>query len=171
MRQFFNREEPVRAPRRIDMPAITGSMKTNPDHRAEGETTTNRVLSSEQSSQPALVACFLLPPEQVEGLISMLQTMAALPAGTAAALSSSFGTTASTSEALWLAHFEAARYLGISTSTLYRYAEQERIECRKIGNRLEYRRSGLDRFRENQIRPARRSRPRGIIASTLGSGN
>jgi excisionase family DNA binding protein len=78
---------------------------------------------------------------------------------------------ASISNSVWLTHFEAARYLGVSTSTLYRYAEQERIECRKTGNRLEYRRSTLDRFKENQIRPARRSRPRGIIAPTLGSGN
>jgi excisionase family DNA binding protein len=71
----------------------------------------------------------------------------------------------------WLTHPEASRYLGVAISTLYRYAEQERIECRKLGNRLEYRRSSLDRFKENQIRPARRSRSRGIIAPTLGSGN
>ena len=71
---------------------------------------------------------------------------------------------------VWLTHAEAARYVGVAISTLYRYAEQERIECRKLGNRLEYRRSSLDRFKENQIRPPRRTRSRGIIAPTLGSG-
>jgi excisionase family DNA binding protein len=71
----------------------------------------------------------------------------------------------------WLTHSEAARYLGVAISTLYRYAEQERIECRKLGNRLEYRRSSLDRFKENQIRPPRSGRSRGIITRTLGSGN
>jgi excisionase family DNA binding protein len=72
---------------------------------------------------------------------------------------------------VWLTHSEAARYLGVAISTLYRYAEQEKIECRKLGNRLEYRRSSLDRFKENQIRPPRRARSRGIITPTLGSGN
>jgi excisionase family DNA binding protein len=72
----------------------------------------------------------------------------------------------------WLTHAEAASYLGVAVSTLYHYAEQERIECRKIGNRLEYRRSSLDRFKESLIRPARRSRNRGTIAPMLlGSGN
>jgi excisionase family DNA binding protein len=71
----------------------------------------------------------------------------------------------------WLTHSEVARYLGVAISTLYRYAEHERIECRKIGNRLEYRRASLDRFKESLIRPARRPRVRGIIAPTLDSGN
>jgi excisionase family DNA binding protein len=72
---------------------------------------------------------------------------------------------------VWLTHSEAACYLVVAISTLYRYAEQERIECRKLGNRLEYRRSSLDRFKENQIHPARRARSRSIITPTLGSGN
>jgi len=138
---------------------------TNDDARA------NTSTHSEQSSSPTLVACFLLPPEQVENLISMLRGIAANPASAPTPLSSSFEPTGSTSNTVWLTHFEAARYLRVATITLYRYAEQERIECRKTGNRLEYRRSSLDRFKENQIRPARRSRPRGIIAPTLGSGN
>lgn len=71
----------------------------------------------------------------------------------------------------WLNHTEAAAYLGIGISTLYRYAESERIECRKLGNRLEYCRASLDRFKESLIRPARRPRTRAIITSTLGSGN
>jgi excisionase family DNA binding protein len=72
----------------------------------------------------------------------------------------------------WLHHNEAAEYLGISTSTLYRYAEQGHIESRKLGNRLEYRRSALDEFRNQKVRPARRSlHGSGIIASAPVSGN
>ncbi len=141
------------------------------NHSTNGDARANTSTPSEQSSSPTLVACFLLPPEQVENLISMLRDIAANPASAPTPLSSSFEPMGSTSNTVWLTHFEAARYLGVATSTLYRYAEQERIECRKTGNRLEYRRSSLDRFKENQIRPARRSRPRGIIAPTLGSGN
>ena len=71
----------------------------------------------------------------------------------------------------WLEHTAAAEFMGVGKSTLYRYAEQAKIEYRKIGNRLQYRRSSLDRFKEQQIRPARRPPPRGIIPPTLGSGN
>lgn len=71
----------------------------------------------------------------------------------------------------WLGHADAARYLGVATSTLYRYSCQEKIETRKIGGRLEYRRSTLDRFKSQQIRPARGSCSRGTIVATLGSGN
>jgi excisionase family DNA binding protein len=152
------------------MPPTTHFIKTSLDHTTDGDVSTNTFPSSEQRSLPALVACFLLPPEQLENLVSILKEIAAHPPSAPTPLSSSCETTASTSNAAWLTHFEAARYLGISTSTLYRYAEQERIECRKAGNRLEYRRPALDRFKENQIRPARRSRARGIIPSTLNSG-
>ena len=72
----------------------------------------------------------------------------------------------------WLHHNEAAEYLGISKSTLYRYAEQGHIESRKLGNRLEYRRSALDEFKNQKVRPARRtSHGRGIIAPAPVSGN
>jgi excisionase family DNA binding protein len=54
----------------------------------------------------------------------------------------------------WLHHNEAAEYLGISKSTLYRYAEHGHIESRKLGNRLEYRRSALDQFKDEKVRPA-----------------
>src|SRR5229473_8203980 len=58
------------------------------------------------------------------------------------------------SEDPWLKHPQAAEYLGISKSTLYRYACQQTIESRKLGGRLEYHRSTLDRFKNRQIRPA-----------------
>ena len=152
------------------MSPTAGFMRTRRDDSSDGDASTHTFPSSEQGSSPALVACFLLPPEQLENLIAILKVIAANPVNAATSFSASYETMASTSNVAWLTHFEAARYLGISTSTLYRYAEQERIECRKTGNRLEYRRPALDRFKEDQIRPARRSRTRGIITSALSSG-
>jgi|GEM_PF-1181332 len=74
-------------------------------------------------------------------------------------------------EDFWLKHAEAAEYLGVSKSTLYQYACQQKIECRKLAGRLEYRRSTLDQFKDRQIRPAHRWFPqRGIIPTALGSG-
>jgi excisionase family DNA binding protein len=152
------------------MPPTTRAIETSLDHRNDSDASTDTSTCSEQNSLPALVACFLLPAEQLEDLVSMLKGIAANRQSTTAPLCSSYETTASTSNAAWFTHLEAARYLGISTSTLYRYAEQERIECRKTGNHLEYRRPALDHFKENQIRPARNSQARGIIPSTLNSG-
>jgi excisionase family DNA binding protein len=149
----------------------TRHIKTSQNDSTNGDPNANAFTSSQRNSSPALVACFLLPPEQVDNIITILQGITANSASAPAPLASSFEPMPSTSNTVWLTHFEAAKYLGVATSTLYRYAEQARIECRKIGNRLEYRRSALDRFKENQIRPARRSRSRGIIAATLGSGN
>jgi hypothetical protein len=59
----------------------------------------------------------------------------------------------------------------LKLSSHLQYASQEKIECRKLGGRLEYLRSTLDRFKDQQIRPAhcwvsRRS----IIPTALGSG-
>ncbi len=74
-------------------------------------------------------------------------------------------------EDAWLRHSEAANYLGISKSTLYQYACQRKIECRKLGGRLEYRRSTLDRFKDLQVRRTHEWFPRkSIIATALGSG-
>jgi Helix-turn-helix domain len=71
----------------------------------------------------------------------------------------------------WLKHPEAAEYLGIATSTLYRYACQQKIESRKLCGRLEYRRSVLDKFKDLHIRPATRWPSSGrIIPAVLGSG-
>jgi hypothetical protein len=60
---------------------------------------------------------------------------------------------------------DPADHLFLLTKGLVRYF------LRKIGNRLEYRRASLVRFKEQQIRPARRPRARGMVASALGSGN
>jgi hypothetical protein len=72
---------------------------------------------------------------------------------------------------VWLKHPEAAEYLGIAPSTLYRYACQQRIESRKVCGRLEYRRSALDKFKDLHIRPATRwLSSKRIIPTALGSG-
>ncbi|MGH9736226.1 MAG: helix-turn-helix domain-containing protein [Candidatus Acidiferrales bacterium] len=71
----------------------------------------------------------------------------------------------------WLTHSEAAEYLGMATSTLYRYACQHRIESRKLCGRLQYRHSALDKFKDLQIRPASHWPSAGrIISTALGSG-
>jgi excisionase family DNA binding protein len=75
------------------------------------------------------------------------------------------------SDDAWLALGEAAHYMEISTSTLYKYASQGKIESRKLAGRLQFRRSALDRFMEEKVRPARHpTRPRSIIPAALGSG-
>jgi len=108
---------------------------------------------------PAFVACFVLPPKQAETLISVLQEFVSSAGGLAPRNSSTFAIAPTEdSTALWLTHPEAAKCLGVSTTTLYRYAQQERIEFRKIGNRLQYRLSTLNQFKEQHIRPVRRSR-------------
>ena len=149
---------------------------TLPVHHAHNQhVSTEAVPSSverEEHYQPGmLVACFVLPVEQAEKLISLLQDIVRNPATEAPHNLAQSAVTSLTQSNSWLTHVEAASYLGVAVSTLYRYAEQERIECRKIGNRLEYRRASLDRFKEQQIRPARRPRARGIMAPTLDSGN
>ena len=122
---------------------------------------------STQLVQPALLACILLPSDRAEQFVSLLREMVEHSGGEASINPPSPHPLQSSSS--WLNHTEAASYLGIGVSTLYRYAETERIECRKLGNRLEYRRSSLDRFKDSLIRPARRQRTRSL-PSTLGSG-
>ncbi len=129
------------------------------DGRTSGGSAIRSSPATKEDSSPAVVACFVLPPKQAETLISVLQEFMSRAEGLAPA---NFSTLAiapnEVSTAVWLTHREAAKCLGISTTTLYRYAEQERIEFRKIGNRLEYRRSALDQFKEQHVRPARRTR-------------
>ncbi len=153
------------------MQLTTLSMQQPHNHLVnnEGMPSSNQRETLHQAGM--LVACFVLPAEQAEKLISMLQDIAMNPATETPPNLVQSAITSATQPTSWLTHVEAAAYLGIAVSTLYRYAEQERIECRKIGNRLEYRRASLDRFKESLIRPARRARTRGIIAPTLDSGN
>ena len=129
------------------------------DDRTIGDAATRSSAARKEDSSPAFVACFVLPPKQAESLISVLQQFVSSAEGLAPANFSALAIAPNEdSTAVWLTHPEAAKCLGISTTTLYRYVEQERIEFRKIGNRLEYRRSALDQFNEQHVRPARRTR-------------
>ena len=142
----------------------------NTDQSTNANPSAQPAPSSAQMPSSVLVACFVMPVDQAESLIAVLRSIAT-SAPNGSAFPSAPANPTSKTESVWLSHSEAARYLGIATSTLYRYAEQARLESRKLGNRLEYRQSSLDRFKENQIRPPRRLRSHGIISPTLGSGN
>jgi excisionase family DNA binding protein len=134
-------------------------MRPIDDGSTNGDAASRSSAPSKQDPSPAYVACFVLPPKQAETLISMLQDFVSSAEGLVPANFSTFRTDPiQDSTSVWLPHPEAAQCLGISTTTLYRYAEQGKIESRKIGNRLEYRRSALDQFKEQHVRPARRPR-------------
>lgn len=129
------------------------------DVRTNGDAASRISAAAKNDSSPAFVACFVLPAQQAETLISVLQEFVSSAEGLAPAIFSPLAIAPTNdSTSVWLTHPEAAKCLGISTTTLYRYVEQERIEFRKIGNRLEYRRSALDQFKEQHVRPARRTR-------------
>jgi excisionase family DNA binding protein len=120
-----------------------------------------------------VVACVMLQTREAEHLLALFREAVAALAGSASAGPPHLPTASpqADSEDPWLKHADAAKYLGISTSTLYRYACQQNIECRKLGGRLEYHRSALDRFKEKQTRPARRApESRSIIVSAHSSG-
>jgi excisionase family DNA binding protein len=121
------------------------------------------------SEPPQLLACLLILLSDAEPIVSLLKNLAAsLPC--TGFLPVRPDPPKATCDP-WLKHAEAAEYLGISKSTLYQYACQQKIECRKMCGRLEYHRSTLDQFRDHQIRQAHRWLSRGsIIPSALGSG-
>lgn len=71
----------------------------------------------------------------------------------------------------WLDLSHAAEFIGVSISTLYKYASHGKIEFRKLAGRLQFRRSVLEGFMEKQVHPARNSpQLRSIISAALGSG-
>lgn len=127
----------------------------------------------EREKAPKFVACLLLLPEDAEPILKLFQKFALRDAD----LPSSGLTTdveepnVSADMDHWLGHSEAAAYLGVSTSTLYHYSCQEQIERRKLGGRLEYRRSALDHFKQAHTLPASgRAASARIIASAHSSG-
>jgi len=125
----------------------------------------------DQPEPPQLLACLLILPSDAEPIVSLLRNLAASLPCTAALTSIGEADYRTATADPWLNHEQAAGYLGISKSTLYQYASQEKIECRKLGGRLEYLRSTLERFKDQQIRPARRCLVQGsIIPTALGSG-
>ena len=126
-----------------------------------------------QISEPTVVACVVFQTRDPDHLVQLLRealTGIADQAPEGCPISPIVPPQAD-SEDPWLKHPEAAEYLGISKSTLYRYACQQTIESRKLGGRLGYHRSTLDRFINRQIRPARRNAEQGSkITRALGSG-
>ncbi len=126
-----------------------------------------------QPDGPVVVACVVLQSRDAGHLLDLLREAVATLADHASAGPPILPTVPQQTEpeGPWLTHSAAAEYLGISKSTLYKYSCQQRIECRKLGGRLEYRRSRLDSFKEKQIRPARPSAAsRSIITSAQSSG-
>jgi hypothetical protein len=127
----------------------------------------------ETPERSKLLACLLIVPSDAEHIVALLEQLAAssqTPIAVPSPLDREPSGAAGT-EDHWLEHADAAMCLGISKSTLYRYVCQQRIECRKIAGRLEYRQSALEKLKKEQIRPARLSyRPGGIIPSALSSG-
>lgn len=122
-----------------------------------------------QRDDPAVLACVVFQTRDPEQLVQVLgQALTGIAAQSRAAPIVSLQ---KESGDQWFRHPAAAEYLGISKSTLYQYACQQKIECRKLGGRLEYRRSTLDQFKDRQIRPVHRwSSGRSIMAAALGSG-
>jgi predicted DNA-binding transcriptional regulator AlpA len=128
--------------------------------------------TDDASQRTGLVACLLLVSSDAEALVALLQQVAAssqIPILFPPFSSSS--SHATVAEDRWLKHGEASKNLGISKSTLYRYVSQQRIECRKVAGRLEYRQSSIEKLRREQLRPARFSHDAGsIIPSAFSSG-
>lgn len=127
--------------------------------------------NDEVLQRPRFLAFLLLVPSDAEPIVTMLEQLASgsqTPIPFPPLLNQE---PHGIGEDRWLQHTEAAKCLGISKSTLYRYVSQQRIECRKIGGRLEYRQSALEKLKREQTRPARLSHHAGgIIPSALSSG-
>ena len=118
------------------------------------------------SESPQLLACVLILPSDAEPIVSLVRNLAASLPCTAA-----FPLVAGTGRPLAQAPTGCRLPRHFAKSTLYQYASQKKIECRKLGGRLEYHRSTLDQFKDQQIRPAHRwFSPRSIIPPALGSG-
>lgn len=126
-----------------------------------------------QHADPVLVACVVFQTQAPEHLLQkILEVITALAAQTPASpIIPEITSLRSVSEDPWLRHSKAAAYLGVSKSTLYHYSSGEQIERRKLGGRLEYRRSALDHFKQAHTLPAScRAASARIIASAHSSG-
>ena len=142
-------------------------------HRLETEEDLHRKRVMAGEPAPTVLACIFVLPQDATPVLEVLRILSSSGAfqnpvniGLADAPQCSHE-----SDDSWLEHAAAARHLGISSSTLYRYAERGLIESRKLGNRLRYRRSILDDFKDQSVRPARRSADaRCIIPSAPVSG-
>ena len=132
----------------------------------------NDVAKLELPNNQVLLACILLLPKDSGPILTLLKQIGTSTSSSSASQMTEVRTMPPPQSQAdrWLGHSEAADYLGMAKSTLYRFVCEGRIETRKLGGRLEYSRLTLDKFKEQQIRPARRPRTRAIIAPTLGSG-
>ena len=150
-----------------------GHVNCNEDQTEGTADRSFQYLMLELPKSQVLLACILLMPQDAAPILALLQKATPNPASPGQTMSSTVQTITAHEppEDQWLEHSEAAEYLGVARSTLYRYACEERIEARKLAGRLEYRRSTLDRFKDQHVRPARRSlQVRGIIPSAPNSG-
>ena len=126
-----------------------------------------------QGGDPTVLACVVFQTRDPEQLVQVLeQALTGIaPHSQAAPSAPPIVPLQKDSDDPWFKHAAAAEYLGISKSTLYQYACQQKIECRKLGGRLQYRRSTLDQFKDRQIRPAHRwVSGQSIMSAALGSG-
>jgi len=140
--------------------------QSEPNATHPGTQEPRRVSDSSQ-----VLACLLILPSDAEPIVSLLKDLAASSPCPSPFPFISGPASPKAIDDPWLKHAEAADYLGISKSTLYQYACQQKIECRKLAGRLEYRRSTLDQFKDRQTRPAHRwFSQAGIIPTALGSG-
>ena len=127
--------------------------------------------NSKRDGQPIqiiLVLNIAVPEQTQRDLVPLFNALSSfqLPTASEAKMSSPSPIPLPT-EARWLDHNEAAAYLGLKPSTLYKKASAGDIEHRKYCGRSQYQQSELDRFKNEQIRLARK---RGRIPAVLGSG-
>lgn len=94
-----------------------------------------------KAGDSALVACVVFQTRDAQGLVEILRQALTGVVEQVEPLSppSAVVPFQKEPEDPWLKHPQAAEYLGISRSTLYQYACQKKIECRKLGGRLKYR--------------------------------
>ncbi len=58
---------------------------------------------------------------------------------------------------------QAAQYLGVTSDTLYRYAQNGDVPGFKLGNRWRFKKSVLDSWMEQRTTPAVKRRRRSVI--------
>ena len=135
----------------------------------EPEATSDHLLDAGR----ALIACVFLSPEDGRPILDLLRSLAGNSRSSflSEEIANAISPSASAGEGCWMGHPKAAAYLGLSPSTLYRYACQRRLEYRKLGGRLQYRESELERFKQAQIRTPRGSADSSILAETFRSGS
>ncbi|MGH9830241.1 MAG: helix-turn-helix domain-containing protein, partial [Blastocatellia bacterium] len=120
--------------------ATPGHANCNED-QTEGSIDRNSQNSMlELRKSQVLLTCILLMPQDAAPILALLQKVNPNPASPGQPTTTTVRSIGAheTQEDPWLEHSEAAEYLGVAKSTLYRYACEERIEARKLGGRLEY---------------------------------